>query len=362
MRIRLDEVTKRFGAVTAVDSLDLDVRDGEFLALLGPSGCGKSTTLMMLAGIQQPTAGDIRFDDRVVNAVPPRERGIGMVFQSYALYPHMTVRANIEFPLLLQQAPAGERRERARAMAALLQIEGLLDRQPEDLSGGQQQRVALARALVKRPGLLLLDEPLANLDARLRLEMREEIKRVQVELGVTTVLVTHDQEEATAMADRVALLRAGRIQQIDTPWAIYHQPCNRFVAGFIGTPPMNLLEVVVEGTPGGSLLTAPGVSLSVGRALPKGPAVLGVRPHDLALTTVADGALRGEVYVTEHLGRDTLVGVRVGTLVVRAFGPDDLRLPLGTGVGLRLVQERFHLFSTDQEGRVLAGSAAPVVA
>src|SRR3990172_2929604 len=249
-RIVLDKLGKRFGVVEALRDLNLEIADAELIALLGPSGCGKTTTLLMLAGIYKPTSGQILFDGVAVNDLPPQDRHIGMVFQSYALYPHMTVFDNIAFPLRLLRRPVDEIQRRVLEAAALVQIEALMDRRPNQLSGGQQQRTALARALVKQPTLLLLDEPLSNLDAKLRVLMRAEIKHLQRRLGITTILVTHDQVEAMTMADRIAVLRDGLLQQVGTPDDLYYRPANTFVAGFIGSPPMNFIPARVE-TPDG---------------------------------------------------------------------------------------------------------------
>jgi len=317
--VTLDAVTKRWGDVVAVDALDLAIGDGEFVAILGPSGCGKSTTLFLLAGIYAPTEGDILFDGARVNDVETRARNVGIVFQSYALYPHMTVRDNILFPLRFQGAPATEKRAKAEAAAALVQVDGLLQRKPSELSGGQQQRVALARALVKAPRLLLLDEPLSNLDATLRLQMRAEIRRIQRETGVTTVLVTHDQIEATTMADRIVVMNAGRIEQVGTPETLYREPATRFVAGFVGSPPMNFLPFA------GS---AAGFTLE-GAVAP--PQVVGIRPEHLR---PAPAGLPGEVSAIEPLGRETL------TLVETPAGP--VRF-LEAGAASVTLGERLHL-------------------
>ena len=245
MKVKLEKLTKQWGQVVGADSMNLDIRDGEFVAFLGPSGCGKTTTLLMVAGIYKPTAGAIYFDDRLVNQVAPKDRNIGMVFQSYALYPHMTVFQNISYPLKLKKVPLNEMRERTQRVADMMGIGHLLDRKPAQLSGGQQQRVALGRSLVKEPGLLLFDEPLSNLDARLRLTMRGEIKRLQMELGITSIYVTHDQLEAMTMADRIAVMKDGKLQAYDTPNELYERPRNLFIAGFLGNPPMNFIEVEV---------------------------------------------------------------------------------------------------------------------
>src|SRR5215207_247664 len=274
--IELKGITKRWGDVVAVEPTDLRIEDGEFVAILGPSGCGKSTTLFMLAGIYTPTEGRILFDDAPVNDVEARDRNVGIVFQSYALYPHMTARDNIGFPLRFKRVQREEGRRRTEAAARLVQVFELLDRRPAQLSGGQQQRVALARALVKEPGLLLLDEPLSNLDASLRLVMRSEIRGLQRKLGVTTILVTHDQIEATTMADRVICMSKGRIEQIGTAEDLYQRPDSLFVAGFIGSPPINLLQGQAQHG---------GVRIG-GMTLPAeatGRVVLGVRPEAVRL-------------------------------------------------------------------------------
>src|SRR5918992_925306 len=246
--IELKGVTKQWGPVVAVEPTNLRIEDGEFVAILGPSGCGKSTTLLMLAGIYAPSAGKIRFDGALVNDVEARDRNVGIVFQSYALYPNMTAKDNILFPLRFKRLPREDAERRARAMAKLVQVEELLQRRPSEMSGGQQQRVALAPAPVKEPQLLLRDEPLSNLDASLRLTMRAEIRRLQRELRVTTILVTHDQIEATTMADRVICMSKGRIEQIGTADTLYHWPDSLFVAVFIGSPPINLLAGEATGS------------------------------------------------------------------------------------------------------------------
>ena len=242
-RVTIDNLTKRFGDVVAVDDFDLEIRDGEFLVLVGPSGCGKSTTLRCLAGLETPSEGEIYFDDEIVTYLVPQERDVAMVFQDYALYPHMTVRGNMKFGLEEEEGyTKAERAERVESVAEMLEIEELLDRKPSQLSGGQQQRVALGRAIVRDPAVFLMDEPLSNLDAKLRAEMRTELQQLHEELGVTTVYVTHDQTEAMTMSDRMAVMDGGELQQVGRPLDLYHEPANRFVAGFIGEPNMNFLE------------------------------------------------------------------------------------------------------------------------
>ncbi|MBQ9264410.1 MAG: ABC transporter ATP-binding protein [Clostridia bacterium] len=246
MQVKLKEITKKFGSFTAVNTFSVTLEDGEMICLLGPSGCGKSTILNMLSGILPVSGGEIWFDDDNVTKEPPEERGIGLVFQNYALYPHMTVLENICFPLEIKKVPKAERVARATKMAEIVHVDKLLNRKPKELSGGQQQRVAIARALVKEPRLLLLDEPLSNLDARLRLEMREEIRRIQLQTGVTAIFVTHDQEEAMAISDHIVLMRDGVMQQYDKPQALYDNPANQFVADFLGNPPINNIPGVVK--------------------------------------------------------------------------------------------------------------------
>jgi inositol-phosphate transport system ATP-binding protein len=309
-RIEFRSIVKNFGDVSVIPPMDLDIADGEFVALLGPSGCGKSTSLLILAGIYLPSGGELLFDGQVVNEVEARDRNVGIVFQSYALYPHMTVRDNILFPLRFKKTPAAEAERRMRAAADLVQVGELLDRRPSQLSGGQQQRVALARALVKEPQLLLLDEPLSNLDATLRLTMRTEIKSIQEKLGITTILVTHDQIEATTMADRIICMRAGRIEQVGTPDQLYRAPASLFVAGFIGSPPINL----VTGEASGATFAAGSLKLPIAGAA--GKVTLGLRPEHLAF---AAAGLAGTVAQLEPMGREVLYVVDTGIGYVRVL-------------------------------------------
>ncbi len=352
VRVTLDNVSKFFGKVKAVVDLNLEIRDGEFVALLGPSGCGKTTTLLMVAGIYKPTKGRILFDDEDVTDLPPKDRNIGMVFQSYALYPHMTVYDNIAFPLKLKKVPKQEIDRKVKEVAKLLQIDELLNRKPAQLSGGQRQRVALGRALVKEPDVLLLDEPLSNLDAKLRILMRAEIKRLQKELGITTIYVTHDQVEAMSMADRIAVMNKGRLQQYADPQTLYNKPANLFVAGFIGSPPMNLVE--------GSIVEENGtyyfVSSSFKYRLPNdigeivasktGEVILGIRPEDvkIVLGNGDDNVINGTVYVVEPLGRDLLVNVKVGDTLFKILAPADLSLEPGQEVLLAPHEKKIHIF------------------
>ena len=353
MQVTLERLSKHFDKVVAVDDLGLEIQDGEFVALLGPSGCGKTTALLTIAGIYKPTTGLIRFDGRVVNDLPPKDRNIGMVFQSYALYPHMTVYENIVFPLSLRGVPRAVMRQRAQQVARLLQIEELLERRPGQLSGGQQQRVALCRALVKQPNLLLLDEPLSNLDAKLRLTARAEIKRLQKELGITTIFVTHDQIEAMTMVDRIAVLHQGRLQQLSSPEEMYDRPLNLFVAGFIGTPPMNFLPVMFQQSTDRYVLKGNGFALEIpewigvvaARHARGAEMVLGIRPEDLTITRDRTG-IEAEVYVTEPLGRDLLVDLRLGPQDLRVLAAPTLKVAIGDKVWLQSQPEKIRLFDS----------------
>jgi inositol-phosphate transport system ATP-binding protein len=346
-RIEIDRVSKRWGDNFALEPTTLLIEDGEFVAVLGPSGCGKTTTLLLLAGIYQPSSGEIRFDGAPVNEVEAKDRNVGIVFQSYALYPHMTVRQNILFPLRFKQASAAEKQRRLGEAAALVQIESLLDRLPSQLSGGQQQRVALARALIKAPQLLLLDEPLSNLDASLRLSMRSEIRRLQRRTGVTTILVTHDQIEATTMANRIVCMRHGRIEQIGSADELYGRPASLFVASFIGAPPINLIAGRAEN--GAFRVDRLALPLE-GEA--RGDAVLGVRPEAVRL---GEGPLSGLIEAVEPMGRETLyvLDTPLGTLraleagAERSFGQGD-RTQLGFGPSDTL------LFDASSERRLSA--------
>ena len=354
VRIGLDGISKYFGRVKAVDNLTVSINDSEFIALLGPSGCGKTTTLLIVAGIYKPTKGRVYFDEEDITDLPPKDRNIGMVFQSYALYPHMNVYNNIAFPLKLKKMPENEISKRVKEVARMLKIEELLERKPAQLSGGQQQRVALARALVKRPQVLLLDEPLSNLDALLRVYMRAEIKRLQNELGITTIYVTHDQVEALSMAHRIVVLNKGKVQQIGTPDEIYNSPRNTFVAGFIGTPPMNMLPCsLTEHEEGGILIKCEGVRLSLGEDLgsairsktTSNEVLLGVRPEDIALAKNSEEAhAEGTIIVKEPLGRDVILTVGLGESSIKVILSPQEASTLDEKVKLRFDLNKVHLF------------------
>ncbi|MFM7270586.1 MAG: ABC transporter ATP-binding protein [Actinomycetes bacterium] len=349
-RVVLDHVTKRFGAVTAVNDLCLEVVDREFLVLLGPSGCGKSTALRMIAGLEDPTDGRIAIGDRVVNDVEPKDRDIAMVFQSYALYPHMSVARNIEFPLRSRKVPEAERAPLVEEAARALGLTELLERKPAQLSGGQRQRVALARAIVRRPAVFLMDEPLSNLDAKLRVQTRAELIELQRRLDATVVYVTHDQVEAMTMGHRIAIMNDGVLQQIGPPQEVYERPANLFVARFIGAPPMNTITgtVVAEGIET-SLVTAGGRvglpgPLGVAARAAAGEVVLGVRPEHLDLDP--DGPIEARVAVVESLGHERHVVCRLedGQLVIVRQGSDEARALEGESVRLRAAPGGVHLF------------------
>jgi ABC-type sugar transport system ATPase subunit len=355
MKVLLQDLSKHFGSVIAVDDVTLDINDGEFVAFLGPSGCGKTTTLLMVAGIYKPTTGVVQFDDRVVNHLPPRDRKIGMVFQSYALYPHMTVYENLIFPMRLSKVPKSEMQARAHETADMLGIKPLLERRPGELSGGQQQRVALGRALAKQPDLLLFDEPLSNLDARLRLSMRGEIKRLQMELGITSIYVTHDQVEAMTMADRIAVIRNGRLQAYATADQLYDEPRTLFIGGFIGNPPMNFLDVEVSQEADGYHVRREGFDMVVPsergqKAADRGRVILGIRPEDI---TLGAGGIPGEAYVVEPLGRDDLVDVHIADASVHVLADPKLGLRMGDNVQLTFDTEKVQFFDPDSEESLL---------
>jgi len=355
MEVELENLTKRWGSVVGAESIDLDIKDGEFVAFLGPSGCGKTTTLLMIAGIYKPTAGFIRFDGQVVNRMAPKDRNVGMVFQSYALYPHMTVFQNISYPLKLKRIPKNELRKRTQKVADMMGIGHLMDRKPAQLSGGQQQRVALGRALVKEPALLLFDEPLSNLDARLRLSMRSEIKRIQMELGITSIYVTHDQVEAMTMADRIAVMKDGRLQAYAVPEELYERPRTLFVAGFVGNPPMNFVEVEVSRENGDYHARREGIDVIVppergSKAVGRGTVVMGIRPEDV---TLSDEGVAGKVFIVEPLGRDDLLDVHIGETPIHVLADPTLGLRFGDTVKLNLNTQKVQFFDPNTSQSLL---------
>ncbi|MBP2230922.1 multiple sugar transport system ATP-binding protein [Azospirillum agricola] len=356
--IALEKLVKRYGPTTIVQGIDLTVAEGEFVVLVGPSGCGKSTTLRMIAGLEDVSDGLIRIDGRVVNQVEPKGRNIAMVFQNYAIYPHVTVAENIGFGLYTSTLPKAEKQARIQEVARSLGLEALLDRRPAQLSGGQRQRVAIGRAMVRNPSAFLFDEPLSNLDAQLRGQMRIEIKRLHQKLGATSVFVTHDQVEAMTMADRIVVMREGRILQIGAPMELYERPIDVFTARFIGSPTMNLLPGALASRDG-----ADGVALEDGGAFVRPPialtgggggtnVLLGVRPHDLVLTGSPDAGaftLSGTVAVVETLGTETLVHVDIGRRSVIGLAPGRAVPVPGQRVTLAADPAALHLFDAATE-------------
>lgn len=335
-RIRLLNVSKRWGSYVGVDNFNLDIADAEFLVLLGPSGCGKTTTMRMIAGLEDVTEGEIWIGDRMVNRLEPKDRDISMVFQSYGLYPNLSVYENIRFPLRVRRIPQAEHHDRVTRAAAMVELGPFLERRPAALSGGQRQRVALARAIVREPNAFLMDEPLSNLDAKLRVSTRAQIKNLHHTLKRTTIYVTHDQIEAMTLADRVVVMSQGVVQQLGTPTEIYDRPANTFVAGFIGSPAMNLINgAVADGT-----FRAEGIAVA---ARGHGPVTLGFRAED-ASVSATPAQLSAPVYSMELLGDATLVSVRIGTALVSVRAPKDFRIDIGAVLHVAIPADRIHLF------------------
>ncbi len=354
--VRLQQVTKRFGEVAALQRLDLEVRDQEFFTILGPSGCGKSTVLNLIAGLDEPTEGDIFVGDRRVNGLPPQQRNVAMVFQSYALYPHKSVFENIAFPLRMQRRPEAEIRRRVERTAASFQLSELQERLPRQLSGGQRQRVALARAIVRQPVLYLMDEPLANLDAKMRAETRLELKRLHRELRTTTLYVTHDQIEAMSLSDRIAILKGGVVQQVGAPHEVYHTPANLFVARFIGSPAMNQLEIRT-GDDGRLLLGEPRQPLPW--MTPPGPVragerlILGLRPHDARVVCGGAGeGVRGSVLFVETLGHETFVTVELAGMRCTGLAQAPFTAQPGDPCSVDLPADKAHFFNAESGERL----------
>ena len=359
MKVTLADVTKRFGDFTAVAGFNAELDDGKLFCLLGPSGCGKSTLLNMISGIEPVTEGSIYFDERDVTKLPPDERGIGFVFQNYALYPHMTVLGNICFPLEIQRVKKAERVQRAMEIAKLVHVDQLIKRYPKELSGGQQQRVAIARALIKNPSLLLLDEPLSNLDARLRIEMREEIRRIQQETGVTTVFVTHDQEEAMSISDRILLMSAGVLQQNDDPQRLYTEPVNKFVADFLGNPKINSIEGRLSADGGTFITGRQGIKIQLpsvtGRTAPQAAdkkLVLAVRPESFSPAGDSENSFTARIERIAEMGRERIATVNVDGCALHAFLPDDLELHEGDSLELMLKNRGVFLFDAETGDRL----------
>ncbi len=351
--IRLKNITKRWGAVTAVDQIDLAIRDKEFMVLLGPSGCGKTTTMRMIAGLEEITEGEVYIGDKMVNHLPPKDRDIAMVFQNYGLYPHMTVEENIGYPLKIRRIPKSERRTLIDKAARRVELTEFLGRRPAALSGGQRQRVALARAIVREPNCFLMDEPLSNLDARLRVIMRTELKHLQHELQITTVFVTHDQVEAMTLADRVAVINEGKICQLGTPDEIYNDPQNLFVAGFIGSPAMNL----IKGSLIGDSFRAEEIEIrlpaSILNQLNRKQLILGIRPEDIEICSLEKAQFKHPVYSVEMLGDATLITIRVGHNYITAKAGKEVRTQIGEEIGMLFAPKRLYFFDADSEERIV---------
>ena len=346
--IELRGLTKRWGGFVAVDEMSLTIADQEFVVFLGPSGCGKTTTMRMIAGLEEATAGDILIDGKRVNDLDPKDRDIAMVFQSYALYPNMNVFENIRFPLKVRKVPEVEHADRVRRAADMVELGPFMGRKPSELSGGQRQRVALARAIVRQPSVFLMDEPLSNLDAKLRVSTRAQIKNLSHELKVTTIYVTHDQIEAMTLADRVVVMRAGQVQQVGTPTQIYDRPANTFVAGFIGNPAMNLMDGRMEA----GVFIADATRIE-GLSAPDGPITLGFRAED-ARVTAQSGAITAPVYSMELLGDSTMVTVRAGGALVAVKAPKDYRIDIGQSVSIAIPTTACHLFNVKTGARLSA--------
>ena len=366
--LKLDHIYKRYaGGVTAVSDVHLEIEDKEFIVLVGPSGCGKSTTLRMIAGLEEISSGELYIDGKLMNDVAPKDRDIAMVFQNYALYPHMTVFENMAFGLKLRKTPKDEIKRRVNEAAKILDIEHLLDRKPKALSGGQRQRVALGRAIVREPKVFLMDEPLSNLDAKLRVQMRAEIGKLHRKLQTTFIYVTHDQTEAMTMGTRIIVLKDGFIQQIDSPENLYHKPCNMFVAGFIGSPQMNFADVVVEKEADGIYLNGDGIRVK----MPEGKAsqieaadiigktvVMGIRPEDIhdseaMLTAFPESVIDTHVDLTEMMGSETYLYLKVGALMFTARV--DARSTAKTEDDIKVIFDpnKIHLFDKETEVALL---------
>jgi multiple sugar transport system ATP-binding protein len=365
-RVIFDQVTKRYaGGVEAVSNLNMEIEDREFLVLVGPSGCGKSTAMRMVAGLEEITGGRIIIGDRVVNDLPPKDRNVAMVFQSYALYPHMSVRDNLAYPLKLAKVPKDERERRVRETAKMLDIEQFLDRKPKALSGGQRQRVALGRAIVRNADLFLMDEPLSNLDAKLRVQTRAELIKLHERVQTTTIYVTHDQVEAMTMGDRIAVMSLGILQQLDTPQNLYDSPANKFVAGFIGSPSMNFVDATIAQEDGKLYAQASGFRLRVPDAKSAAlsayngkPITLGVRPEHLVernqadATTPPDSAIKATVDVVELLGNEIFVYLTTSDQVITARMDPDLHLTRGQQIDVTASPDRLHFFDPQTDAAI----------
>jgi multiple sugar transport system ATP-binding protein len=347
--IKLIHLTKRWGDFVGVDDQTIYINDKEFFVLLGPSGCGKTTTMRMIAGLEDPTDGEIWIGDRIVNDDLPKDRDVAMVFQNYGLYPHLSVYENIAYPLKVRGTPRSEIQPRVEKVSRQVELTDFLHRKPRELSGGQRQRVALARAIVRKPQVFLMDEPLSNLDAKLRVTMRAELKHLSHELQITTVYVTHDQIEAMTLADRIAVMRNGVVMQLGTPEEIYNDPANIFVASFIGSPAMNLVEGSIEN---GFFITSGGAQLAKVGEGNVDRVILGVRAEDFVITEIGQGDIDVPVYATENTGDSTLLTVEFGKQRVTAKGDRHVRKDINDLVGLRVKPEHLYVFDPVSERRI----------
>jgi len=360
-KVKINKLVKKFGSTTAVDNLDLEVEDKEFVVLLGPSGCGKTTTLRCIAGLEAPDSGEIYIGDTLVNDLPPKDRDIAMVFQSYALYPHMTVYDNMAFPLKIRKMEKSEIDKKVKQVAELLQISELLSRKPKQLSGGQAQRVALGRSIVREPKVWLMDEPLSNLDAKLRLYMRAELKRLQKELSITTVYVTHDQAEAMTMGDRIAIMNKGLLQQYASPDVVFNKPRNVFVAGFVGSPPTNMVEGIIREQNGKSYFEGdslkfrlPDAAAKAAKAKGVSEVVFGVRPRDMYISTTKPATetfLPTELYIGEPLGDEMVLDLKMDSKLFKAIVKQEVgeKFKIGDKLFLTFDETRMHLFDRKTE-------------
>lgn len=364
--LRIENLTKKYGNVKALDDFSLEIKSGEFMVLLGPSGCGKTTAIRCIAGLIDPSNGQIYIDEELVNDIPPKSRDIAMVFQNYALYPHMSVYDNIAFPLKMRKKSKLYTEEKINEVANLLGVMDLLNRKPKELSGGQMQRVALGRALVREPKVFLMDEPLSNLDAKLRMYMRTEIKKLQKKVGITTLYITHDQIEAMSMADKIAVMNSGLLQQVGTPQEIYNRPSNTFVAGFVGSPSMNFLEcnlikhtttIHLESNGISFKLPNTGTGSSHPKPLPK-KITIGIRPKDINVLSdgnedLADIKMKGEITFTEMLGDDSIIEVKMGSSLIKVANTNStLDLSIGSVIMLGTSYNKIHFFATENGKRI----------
>ncbi len=360
--VRLENLTKKFRDIVAVNNVNLEIKDKEFFVFLGPSGSGKSTTLNMIAGLEEPTSGYIYFDDQVVNDIPPEKRDVAMVFQTFALYPHLNAFDNIAFPLKVRKYPKNEIRNKVMQVAEMLRITHLLNKKPYEMSGGERQRVALARAIIREPKLFLLDEPLSNIDAKLRVYMRAELIRLQKDLGITTIYVTHDQVEAMTMGDRVAIMNWGKVMQVGSPIDVFRRPANLFVAGFIGTPPMNFFDCSLKSN-GKNLLDCGYFKISINNDLVQlirnnstsSELILGIRPNELKVTSeqISEDSFESEVFAVETLGTESIVNFKLGENIYKAVVPGVVHLKFGQKIWITINKEAIHLFDKKSEQAIL---------